>query len=386
LKADVRHSFGHQMVVQDAAIIAPDPAGRTRINWNQWRGDKVIYRRVTPEQINWALLPEVVVLLEPIIGERIVYNPFAGSASSRTEAESRERVGQIWRELYGREADVVRRAEPLSQILDSISAALRAKGYRQEAERMAGLVPRTRLLEQNRLEPQESRRTRNEVRQGLSMIQRRDEKGQLIPYLRPMSPFALEERQLSAVPFLLIEDLNLLNSAHQVDRSAWKSGPSTRDQGKRRVEHVGAEPLIVYMDDIGVAVRDALPQACIFDNEDHPERPPYIWWNSLKDLTFSKFLHASNQAFYLRRYARRVASLWEKEYARRPIVRASSLVSLNRRPHQQLVDPNADLASVPVRWFGHNEWIRDLEMRRIPREELTKRPGYWIGARESGGP
>jgi hypothetical protein len=47
-------------------------------------------------------------------------------------------------------------------------------------------------------------------------------------------------------------------------------------------------------------------------------------------------------------------------------------VSLNARPYQLLVDPEVDLASVPVNWFGHNLWIRDLEMPRIPREALSE--------------
>jgi len=87
-------------------------------------------------------------------------------------------------------------------------------------------------------------------------------------------------------------------------------------------------------------------------------------------------VHTSLQAFYLRRYARRVASLWEEEYARRPAVHALTKVSLNGRPHQLLVDPNVDLASVPVTWFGHNSWIKDLETPRIPREALAESQSY----------
>lgn len=95
-------------------------------------------------------------------------------------------------------------------------------------------------------------------------------------------------------------------------------------------------------------------------------------WTSPKDLTVSKGLHISIQAFYLRRYAQRVVALWEKEYGRRPVVTAYTAVSLNGRPPQMLVYPEADLASVPVSWFRHNRWIRDLEMPRIPREALEK--------------
>jgi hypothetical protein len=65
-----------------------------------------------------------------------------------------------------------------------------------------------------------------------------------------------------------------------------------------------------------------------------------------------------------------VASLWEKKYGRRPVVNAYTSVSLNNRPPQALVDPRADLASVPVTYFGHNAWIKDLEVSRVPREQV----------------
>jgi hypothetical protein len=70
-----------------------------------------------------------------------------------------------------------------------------------------------------------------------------------------------------------------------------------------------------------------------------------------------------------------VASLWEQEYGRRPKVHAlTTEMSLNGRPHQLLVDPSADLASVPASWFRHNSWIKDLEMPRIPRDALHGPP------------
>jgi hypothetical protein len=80
----------------------------------------------------------------------------------------------------------------------------------------------------------------------------------------------------------------------------------------------------------------------------------------------SKAMHLGMQPFLLRRYARRVADSWESQHGRRPSVHASSSISLNGRPFQPAVDPDADLARVPIRAFGHNTWIRDLEEPRIP--------------------
>jgi hypothetical protein len=372
LKADDHRALSVQVFVEDRAILARDDTGRMRIDWNQWHGERVLYRRITPGRINWQQLPEIVVLLEPLIGERVVYNPLAGSSAPRTEAESRERVRRIWQEFYGRQPQIVG-PTALPQVLTSISARLAAAGLHEQSARLGDLVARAQQPDQNELE---TRRTHHAMRALLNDLRSRDEHGEMMADLQGLDPFALEGEIHRPSPFLLIEDAPLFAgsgaSPRQVNRAAWKNG---RDTGQRSPMDVytGGEPLVVYMGDIGGDARHALPQACILDSQDHPERPPYIWWNSLRDLSPSKFMHISNQAFYLRRYARRIASLWEKDYARRPAVHAKTAVSLNGRPYQLLVDPVADLATVPVTRFGHNAWIRDMEMPRIPREALMER-------------
>jgi hypothetical protein len=40
---------------------------------------------------------------------------------------------------------------------------------------------------------------------------------------------------------------------------------------------------------------------------------------------------------------------------------------------QRLVDPKADLARVPVNWFSHNPWIRDLEAPQLQSDGLVPR-------------
>src|SRR4029453_13130967 len=98
LKADNHHAFTAKMFVRDPMILSSDRTGHTQINWNEWQGERVIYRRVSPGRIDWSLLPEIVVTLEPIVGERILYNPIAGNP--RTEAEARDRVTRLWQDLY----------------------------------------------------------------------------------------------------------------------------------------------------------------------------------------------------------------------------------------------------------------------------------------------
>lgn len=129
--------------------------------------------------------------------------------------------------------------------------------------------------------------------------------------------------------------------------------------------------MVVYLGRLDVQLGQLLPQECIFIPETVPMRSAEIYWNIFKDINPSKYNHISNQPFYLRRYARRVAALWQREYNRRPSVHAATGVSFNGRPYQPLVDPGVDLAAVRASWFGHNSWVNDLQTRRIPRESLN---------------
>ena len=380
LKADDHRALGAQLFLRDTTIISRDATGRAAIHWEVWRGEKVLYRNVTPGRINWAQLPEIMVLLEPVVGERMIYNPLAASSTARTEAQAQDRVRRLWQELYGRQPNAIRPTAPLSAVLESISAFLKNEGQNQEAAKLADLISRTKQLDPDELDSETAMVTLRDIRAALNELHGRHNSGEMSAILRLMDPFALERASRRSVPFLLIEDTELSDSSRKnsgrVDRPAWKSGPATRDRGGPGENYAGDEPLVIYTSNLRADAREMLPQACLFDSQDNPEHPPYIWWNCLKDLTVSKFNHVSNQAFYLRRYARRVAGLWEKDYGHRPAVYASTAVSLNRRPFQELVDPNADLASVPVTWFRHNPWVRDLETPRIPREALAGTPAY----------
>jgi len=131
--------------------------------------------------------------------------------------------------------------------------------------------------------------------------------------------------------------------------------------------NVGGPPLVIYTGSSPFELKDMLPEASIFDSQEHPEAIAYVSWNYLKDLTYSEGMHLSMQPFILREYARHIAEQWELANGRRPVIRADTAVSLNFRPAQRLVDPEADLASVKMFRFRHNPWIRDLETRRIPR-------------------
>jgi hypothetical protein len=265
-------------------------------------------------------------------------------------------LSHIWQELYGRQPQAIRRTLPLNEIIEGYATALRAKG---------GPILKSR----------------GEILALMLRLHGREGNGQMIPFLRRMHPFGMQEDRSVSAPFLLIEDESLFHQRPtrlpEVKRDAWKSGDPTRGKSGPQYAHVGGEPLVIHIADISIETRSMLPQACIFDSADDPEESPFISWDYLKDLTLSKGMHISTHPFLLRRYARIVAKEWQKLYGRWPVVRAFTGVSLNRRPLQLLVDPNSDLASVSVTSFGHNPWIKDLELPRIPREELAGGPASY---------
>ncbi|HXT41974.1 MAG TPA: HTTM domain-containing protein [Candidatus Angelobacter sp.] len=346
LKAEVYRSGPCELSVEDNSVISRDAGGRWRIDWNEWHGDRVIYRTVTPDGIDWSRLPEIVALSEVTIGQRLIYNPFAASSPRRagTEEESMEEVRRIWRELFGRQPDAIYRAVSPSQILGAYSKALRSRGYD---------LP-----------------TGGDVLAAIKEFYGRDGQAQMISVFRRMNPFGMETGATSAAPFLVIEDARLFKKTSgqlwQINPAAWVNGTYTRGEKDRSYVNVGGEPLVLYTRSVGLEAKTILPRASILDSQDRPDRSPYISWNYLTELTTSQGMHISMQPFLLRRYARHVAELWKAEYGRWPAVHALTVVSLNGRPFQELVDPSADLAAVSKSWFGHNQWIRNLQTPRIP--------------------
>jgi hypothetical protein len=379
LKAEVHSARAAEFHVHDDAVLPRGATNLSRIRWDQWHGDKVIYRWMKPGSLQWEQLPEFVIVLEALSGERILYNPYS-SGAVRSEAQAQERIIQAWQKLYGHPPQISR-TTPVSQMLVSLADGLRAGGDTHDADQAAALVPAARKLEKGGLGTSEADAIRESIFGLLEAFHIRDPKGQMTALLRTMDPFALAGQLTST--FLLIEDHALfagstpdwpvLNRSLTI-RGPAGSGPSSSDTP------FGGAPMVVYTSgEFGSAARFLLPQAAIIEAKDQPDEPFYILWNTIKDVNGSKINHISNQAFYLRRYALRVAALWEKEYRRRPAVTAITGVSLNGRPFQPLVKPDTDLANVSVAWFGHNQWIEDLKTPRVPREALNHNSGWFVG-------
>jgi vitamin K-dependent gamma-carboxylase len=370
LKTEVYRAGPIEVGIRDSSIIrslpgtwAADGASPVwaELDWDEWPGEAVLYRSVDPRQVPWEMLPEMVVLWDSILGERVLYNPHASPDRPRTEQEAVERIHELWLMEFGRIPAQIRPTLPLSQILDGYVTAMRQKGI---------VLP-----------------PGSDVLAALHRVHGAGGNGQMLPMLRRMHPFALQHDPPIAAPFLWVDDPALSSDSPQrpqtIDRELWTRTAFHRGRVDASLRHKGADPMVLYSADIRMETHDFLPKAILVQNVlPHPmaQEPvtgpvgtspigfalgpvPYVRWNVLKDAQVSKVMHFSTQPFLLRRYAVRVADLWAEATGRFPAVHASTQVSLNRRPLQALVDPEADLASVTVRWLRRNPWILDLEPR-----------------------
>ena len=156
------------------------------------------------------------------------------------------------------------------------------------------------------------------------------------PILREMYPLALYGETRRPAAFFIVQDSEIVvrqaDGMTRINRASWKQEKSTRQPGVPFDEYVGPPPLIVYWGPLGADIKHLLPLAYIADTHGNEGTMPSIGWNSLRDMTMSKYMHASAQAFYLRRYSRRVATIWQEATGRRPAVFATTAVSYKRPP------------------------------------------------------
>lgn len=371
LKSEFRQSIAHRFHLEDAGIVSRDTNGQVHLDWSHWAGPQVLYRELSPNRIDWRQMPELVVLFEPLTGDRIFYNPAGASRPPTGEQEALDRATRLWRDLHGRLPSTLQPVSSPPRVLDRLAAGLRSGGMIEEAKALELLAADLRVS------GGDSKVKRlKKARSMLGYYRSRDTGGQMLPLLRALHPFAFDATPQNNAPLLLLEDPGVIDPVtHRITPAAWKTSDATRSPRDRAITHHGADPPVIGTAELTVDEAPWFPRAVLVDSMIHPDRPPVVWWNSGKDLTPSKLLHTSQQPFFLRRYARRVADLWEKEHGRRPQIRAITDLSLNGRPFQPMVDPTADLASVPVSWFGHNSWVRDLEVARVPPDAMTRVPG-----------
>ena len=340
LKAEVYRAKPVELNLGDNQIISKNPYEGIDLHWDQWPGDAVIYRHVDPSQIHWEQLPEIMVLSESNLGERILFNPLASPEPDDSYAAAGKRLSLIWKEAYGRNPTFVRKLESVETIATGFAEAIAQKsGQTLPAEK-----------------PDLTAQLKQFGAPG---------NGSGLPVFRRLPPFTGKTPPPEGAPFLLVNDSDLLeelpNRAHRVRRRLWQSTDSTRGKIERNWNDSHQNTLVLYTDELDFEGRLLFPDAIVLHRSTWPNSIPRINWNYVPELGPSKGMHISNNPFLLRRYARNVADRWQTQTGHRPTIQAHTAISLNFRHFQSIIRPETDLASVPVRILSHNPWIYDLD-------------------------
>ncbi len=363
LKADTRHAYLPRITLEDSALIDLKPGAAAVIHWDRWPEDRTLYHQVEPKAIDWESLPELLVVTATATGERVMFNPLSRQFTGRTREAARARATELWTTRFGHAPEGFIETQPLLDIVTHLVRGLREAGEMGLAQQYAAVEATLRSQMGKGADSNAVASTVSVLAQALDSLHRQDVGGTLAPYFQRLAPFVLESGGRTPPAFLVIQDPAVLRESPStketvVIRDAWRvaDGRSLRDSGS---------PFEVYAADLETdtaASGSRVPVRLVVSSGGIPS----VVWNILGDTAPSQWLHFSSQPFLLRRYAVRVADQWKAHTGRRPAVHAWTQVSFNGRPYQPLVDPAADLASVPVSWFRHNPWVLDLQTPRIP--------------------
>ncbi len=315
------------------------------------------YRQMPTDASSWAQLPEIVLTYEPLLGERIIFNPYAGD--SWTAAASRAR--RTWSQHYGA-APNFRRTWPLRDALQQIHQVV-ATSHDNAAPRMLHDVELAlqlnSLIQQEQLPSSRRQRYALDLQEVLHrMAARRTWRRTVLSLFMQTTPFALQGHAEQTAPFMVIMAPELMqrerHSAVSVDRELW------HDHAEVLVDLTRLSPLHMR----------SMPR--IVEVNDFEGRKTMLW-------NYSVDLHKGQYGLLRRcpraqcQYAGRVAELWLDRYGSRPGVYVTSYVRLNHHPLKLIVDPTVDLASANWQNWTHNSWI-------MPLTAETQRPVYTTAA------
>jgi vitamin K-dependent gamma-carboxylase len=339
-----------QFVVFDPEMLVTYATGAVEVDWAELAPHRppVLHQDIDGCQVDWSLLPELAVIFEPLVGERIVYNHRASERGAITDVAAW--LDQEWLATYGHRPQV-RQTVPLQAALEAIHHRSTKDVAPEASEGRTKFVSRLALARQmdaaEPVSPADRERWTIELGNILEGLLADETHGALVrEELGRTHPFMLQGGRHVGLPFLVVEDpeLQVLTPERrvQLDRRQWKH------------THV------VYFDPTrtGIPGWKSLPQIII----DYQDGEPRLTWNYHRDLTPRQIDRMTARPFMAHQYARRIAQLWEQQYGRRPrVYAATSLVALNNRSPQKVIDPAVDLATAPIELFGHNDWILPLE-------------------------
>lgn len=335
--------------LQDPSWLASDKAPYPPVEW-PIVGDaksEPLYFDVDATHVKPDDLPEIVVIFEPFVGDRIFFNPCRHSDANASEI--RKRIDEIWQSHYGYSPVVL----PTRSIREILEAEAEREARDSRLDRQIKLSAKALLLAYDEIQqdgPESPQRLERilDFQQSLERWIRLGEQADrnLIMKLWTCHPFDLFGAD--GTKWFAVFDAKLQRPASvdgntltlpRIDWRDWKA--------EKRV----------YTDFtlLGDTMMQFLPR--LLYGYDKQGQPVAIW-NAERDLVSFPFHAHLPWGIMIHQYANlRIAKFWEEQTGTRPRVYAESYSKLNQHPMQTLVDPRVDLAAAPLTLWGHNSWI-----------------------------
>lgn len=337
----------HAIIVRDDELVAPSPTGEgVTVAWPLWQGPRMTFVHVDSRSVRWEDLPPVIIVREPLVGERLFFNTF----SRATESDLTEAVGYltpVWKEVHGREPAL----SPTISLFDGIEELLVATA--QWGADAPGLLELYRIranlqaLRDGTASEHERLVRTHRMRQDLVTLLASESHGAAVRRaLERCHPFAWCGAPDPPLPFLLVEDPEVFRF----------------DGAFRRIDRTLVKPFWGRQDYVLADLRR-------FDTADWLRLPPVMplelpsgqvvfWINfAVDDILADRRNWLAVHPPWLKPYADRVARGWEDAYGRRPAVHVRFYASVNGEEPRLVTDPTVDVAAEPVRALTHAPWV-----------------------------
>jgi hypothetical protein len=331
-------------------ISGGSPAIQTLISAPATDPLRTSYRDIDPRQIDWANLPPVIVVHEPFVGERILYN--ARSRQAPLSSPDAASIAAWWESRVGHAAQVLP-AQSLDRSWPQIQADLQsgrlsARDPTTHAAAVATSHHWQRQLLAPDLDPDTAYRLTGKLHGNIERLLMAEPtlRASLYHSLAFAPPFPLQGGAATPQDFWIIHDSKLVDPRAQLILWRQKLPPWYED------------PILVDLPSLSTVHLGALPQIIVLREQDGRER---IIWNYASELHRQQMGPLRTFPYLQHAYAQHIADTWQNRFGRRPAVRLVSQAALNHRPLQPMIDSSVDLASQPLHILRPNSWILPLE-------------------------
>lgn len=340
--------------VEDPQLVRQDAEGHARFDWERFQGEKppVVYYSVDAPTVSWSELPELFVTFEPMIGERIFFNP-AAAGLVKTE-DIKGHVEELWQATYGRSCELYA-TYPLARQLRTLrrNAAIALRAEEPDGRAFLAAVlraeERAKSLQAPNLDDDAFHYKFYTFSKSLFELRMLgSQTANAVKVLVQVSPFALQGNRAGGLRPFLIHDPQLMLTGRYVslrlDREKWR----------------GEQTAHADFDTVPWPFLEGLPLVLPTYRTD---KAPSFIWNYSVELNPHQIEALEIMPQVLYSYAQHIAQRWQVEQGHRPRVFGTSFMVLNDRPMQKSVDPQVDLAATPPSIFGPTPWVLPPPLR-----------------------